>query len=161
MPNRIAESRILYLPSMDENDSKGHFQGHIRRSRYERDAFFLRKQEGYRSANGQLQTKDAIGSGLRHDYIGNRSDRKTEERPKKEKVTIIIQVGGDLKGVPDKYSIGLTSYFLAKRSKSAIWRSISSRAESEAERIPWMRSLNSSALEARARASSRVMSCLE
>jgi hypothetical protein len=29
-----------------------------------------------------------------------------------------------------------SSYFLAKRSKSAIWRSISSRAESEAERIP-------------------------
>src|SRR6266436_9228295 len=53
------------------------------------------------------------------------------------------------------------NYFRAKRSKSAIWRSISSRAESEAERIPWMRSLNSSALEARARASSRVMSCLE
>ncbi len=27
-------------------------------------------------------------------------------------------------------------YFRAKRSKSAIWRSISSRAESEAERMP-------------------------
>ncbi len=53
------------------------------------------------------------------------------------------------------------NYFLAKRSKSAIWRSISSRAESDAERMPWMRSLNSSALEARARASSRVMSCFE
>jgi hypothetical protein len=52
------------------------------------------------------------------------------------------------------------NYLRAKRSKSAIWRSISSRAESAAERIPWMRSLNSSALEARARASSRVIESL-
>src|SRR5215469_7622462 len=54
-----------------------------------------------------------------------------------------------------------SDYLRAKRSKSAIWRSISSRAASEAERMPWMRSLNSSAFEARARASSMVMSCLE
>ena len=51
-------------------------------------------------------------------------------------------------------------YLRAKRSKSAIWRSISSRAESEAERMPWMRSLNSSGLEERDKASSSVMSCL-
>jgi len=51
-------------------------------------------------------------------------------------------------------------YLRAKRSKSAIWRSISSRAESEAERMPWMRSLNSSGLEERDKASSIVMSCL-
>ena len=52
------------------------------------------------------------------------------------------------------------NYLRAKRSKSAIWRSISSRAESEAERTPWMRRRNSSGLEERERASSRVMSCL-
>src|SRR6266568_3499238 len=54
-------------------------------------------------------------------------------------------------------------YLREKRSKSAIWRSISSRAASEAERMPWMRSLNSSALEARSKASSwmrRVLSGL-
>jgi hypothetical protein len=54
----------------------------------------------------------------------------------------------------------LVRYLRAKRSKSAIWRSISSRAESEAERMPWMRRLNSSGLEERESASSRVMSCL-
>src|ERR1700674_846592 len=45
-------------------------------------------------------------------------------------------------------------YLRAKRSKSAICEAISSRAESPAERMPWMRSLNSSGFEARARASS-------
>jgi hypothetical protein len=55
---------------------------------------------------------------------------------------------------------GLGVYFRAKRSKSAIWRSISSRAESAAERIPWMRSWNSSGFVERRSASSRVMSCL-
>src|SRR6476620_8535552 len=59
-----------------------------------------------------------------------------------------------------KEGISPAYYFRAKRSKSAIWRSISSRAESEAERMPWMRRRNSSGLEARLRASSRVMSCL-
>ena len=53
-----------------------------------------------------------------------------------------------------------SGYLRAKRSKSAICEAISSRAASEAERMPWMRSLNSSALDARARASSSVMSCL-
>src|SRR5579859_4208290 len=51
-------------------------------------------------------------------------------------------------------------YLRAKRSKSAIWRSISSRAESAAERMPWMRSWNSSGFVERSSASSRVMSCL-
>ncbi len=60
----------------------------------------------------------------------------------------------------ENFELKAESYLRAKRSKSAIWRSISSRAASEAERMPWMRSLNSSALDARARASSRVMSCL-
>src|SRR6266567_106782 len=52
------------------------------------------------------------------------------------------------------------NYLRAKRSKSAIWRSISSRAVSEAERTPCTRSLNSSGFDARNRASSMVMSCL-
>src|SRR5712671_6237002 len=60
----------------------------------------------------------------------------------------------------DQESHTAAALLRAKRSKSAIWRSISSRAESEAERMPWMRSLNSSGLEERAKASSRVMSCL-
>src|SRR5271166_3910083 len=60
----------------------------------------------------------------------------------------------------DKGEDVLPRYLRAKRSKSAIWRSISSRAASAAERIPWMRSLNSSALDARERASSRVINSL-
>src|SRR5690348_10517393 len=51
-------------------------------------------------------------------------------------------------------------YLRAKRSKSAIWRSISSRAASAAERMPCVRSWNSSGFEERKRASSRVISCL-
>src|SRR5215813_13847747 len=57
-----------------------------------------------------------------------------------------------------RQSVRVVGYLRAKRSKSAIWRSISSRAESEAERMPWMRRRNSSGFEARFRASSRVMS---
>lgn len=52
------------------------------------------------------------------------------------------------------------NYLRAKRSKSAICFSISSRALSEAERTPWMRRRNSSGLEERERASSSVISCL-
>jgi hypothetical protein len=51
-------------------------------------------------------------------------------------------------------------YLRAKRSKSAIWRSISSRAASAADRMPWMRNLNSSAFDARESASSNVINSL-
>src|SRR5208283_1089970 len=51
-------------------------------------------------------------------------------------------------------------YLRANLSTSTICRSISSRAASEAERIPWMRSLNSSGLDARDSASSSVISSL-
>ena len=59
------------------------------------------------------------------------------------------------------FKLSTVNYFREKRSKSAICEAISSRAESPAERMPWMRSLNSSAFEARARASSSVTSCFE
>src|SRR5437016_6959582 len=87
---------------------------------------------------------------------------RRRSKPKK-KVEIIRQQRGfsysfDLD--TNQACVSAPNYLRAKRSKSAICRSISSRAESEAERMPWMRSLNSSGLEERDKASSRVTNCL-
>jgi formate hydrogenlyase subunit 6/NADH:ubiquinone oxidoreductase subunit I len=71
-------------------------------------------------------------------------------------VSIVVRASASAQA--PRFSI--SRYLRAKRSKSAICRSISSRAASAAERMPWIRSLNSSAFDARESASSNVINSL-